>query len=1615
MGRLREMIFTFLIGEAPSELSEILKALEVAAASKNEHTQSKRAAPQSGLLTAPVYAEKPAPVQPTIKVAFATAGEKGPAIERNSKMGADYLIPATAAALVPSNKAVANAAPVMRENAYDRSRRGGGGRGGAASSVASAGVESKAAAEDSDGEASKTADGDGSSDSDEDWRSMRNRQKKTADRSTCASGSGSTAAHNSSTASGFWGAHGAPTTARVRENPVEVPLAGDSEDPRFNAFVAEYAAAHNVRFAESESEESDADDGDKREADVVVVSNGIGKSIALDDEAQEVDEDVTGVAATSAPSSPIREATAPTSREEPPQHMPMPPVPPVSPPKAPLSVSVPLSAQLPPAPVQALSGSLGAAAGRRPRGKAGSIMTAGKSRKPTEAAPQETAEETGAEAEPPSTSVDATAPTQLAVEHAALPAEPASTLVESAAETAPSTVVDEAALAVEEAARVAAERAAAVLKAMSLDLLHAAVLSPLPCAYVSNKSSGTTVEFPIGTLPSKLSSHGTAVDRLVLVDVDLARLRSADVTSCGDSSWVSVVAWVLQASGDKYGLLALQHGLVSTNGVELSVCRMVLETASEKFSAAELMEVAKATLLASVLSDKSAAAVPLVDDTINTVPAVSVADVLNIRDSYAAPLMADLEFFSAPLSYKAHLPHLCLTGNSLGGGVAGCSAATGMVSVRDVAVCAIKSHVLSSQHLNTHTAGASVGAVLSALVSKAERAGLRLCGMRLAHLNALELFEYEHFCSVPGYSRPVPPTTVTHASTSAYNQHVLPVLCLAFHSCNVSASDACSSTNKTGTTSVTNVAASVLRTLLGPDDPSLARKTDPTSLRALFGTSKEHNLVYPIPHSADRLFKETSFWFGGRAAVTSVSKNVTLLCVESPRTARIGVRLQIARSSINASSAARLSALQSAVLVAVSESMGAVGQLTALSSHTSTAAYRSAMKTSSVRNISSSVVTSDDAYSAEGGVASQCFVWEFCTHVGDLFLDQCVAGLLSRTSNVVAEDSWTLAADWSAGRGEANISATTEDINEVLSPDVLSGSKLLALDMLKKVSEDDCKSHEDVGLADVVALSIGDESTAAAAEPLLPVLVSVLGLLPRTCDTTVLAVKAQRNGAGMLALLRGYQIIENMDHAISEMQRIMSGNSSPGRPLQQKTSVAQSKAKFDTTESIHSLCYTVKAFKGKRALELIFTEFPTSSLFMDLALRDLHTYVPLPSLQRCGFTWLEQVAHSTAQFTAATGTSCMDSLISAPAQYLQALFPPGVFTAVGAIFVPWLPDSASFTRNLARVLTRLEKEHFEIIEIKAVAAVSEALVRQLYTENLSEYAPNTRGSGIAAPSSVKHVDTTSAVVAALKGLSVFAILVRRRSALLHLKSLIGPVFSSELAEAQYPRSLVCLLSSLGSSGSIVNTKSSASVDPIVPLILPTLSCSSALCVLEEVFHHFYASFDAQQAAVSLNLPSSGGAHAEHAHAADSANIEHLTEASVGTGMVAGELLRVPMNERLNSAGVASIATAEVELKSDIKKAGGEVDTLRKQVDMAGIVITHALLQEVGVGVILESLHREGLMVSFLFWSLVLPHCYLNILRMCIGCPCRFATRTRHTSHHPPSSNCSNWPALPVFP
>jgi nucleoside diphosphate kinase len=1634
--------------------------LETAAASNNAVADQKgRSKPAGVVLPAPAPIRAPALAANLTAGAAAKPGNTAPASTAynpsgTQKAGAPVRETGPAGPAQPAEERQ----PSAREREYHHERgrpAADATRGGrdtrAPVAMSTAGTEHKDGY--SSGDASERDDADegvGSSDSEDDWRAMRDRQKKTAERAqarSAASGRSVTSAPQP-VGGAFWGAYGAPTSRtlplRADAAPqtagnvgLQQPEQEETEDARYNPSVRELVAASEASFRTqltelSESSDDESEDYDTRITVGHAATDGYDEGGLAEDTSFDEAES-SFVTARSPPASPARAVPGSAMRSV--FHTPgreagavrfdlggispipssppgapassaaaaLPPPPPEesSPPAVPEPEVVPLSAGLPVVPVAAVSGSLASAAApaqsgsgllsggvsgaRRGKGKTASIMNSARPRKAgTEGAsdaspPNDQPVSANAETPPPPPpgAYAAMSPPEGPAAESVLTAEPPSAPI--AEDTVPTHTV--------------AERHAAALKrAITLDDLAAPVLSPLPCAYVSNKAAGSVVEFPSATLPAKLSGVGCGVDRIVVVDILTERLQLAVAgTGLGDTALAAVVEWLLAALNENYTLLALQSHSMSG---QTPVCRAVLETRTEDVTGAELTAEAQATPLFVALHVPESAALSIVNDSGSPTP---VSEVLSVRDSYSAPLLAELSCFASPI------------GNELGllrsSDDPGDDAVANVVHAKDVAVCVVKSHVLQKQHMqgpNTTAEGAEQRGVLSELVAQCERNGLRLCGLRLVYLSALELFEYESFCSIPGYSKPCAPDG---ASALRYDPHLLPALCVAFHSANAAALEIeeaalLAAPARVGASSVTNVAATVLRGVLGPDDPELARRTDPASLRALYGTTKEHNLAYPIPHSVDRLLKETTFWFGGRRSTDETSTRptgataappVSLLSAAAPQYLQLRWSLSTERTGLHAGSAGQLSAVQSIVLSAVADTFGVTGLLHSLVTERQPS------------------VGGADGSSDTVQTFSACYL----THACASYVYNCVRGIIARADSLRTPWRVTFAWEFTA-------------VSRLADAPVATGSRLLALEMLKRASEDDCKSHEDVGLQDVIVLTLGnypvlqpaDEFSAHpevlgrkqhpshSAAVLLPVLSKLLHFLPRPCDTHVVAVKTNATASGLVAVVRGYQVIENIDHAIAEMQRVTGG----GMTITAGQSTRWGKAtegadKRDASglkavELEGRIAQSARAYKSRKALEILFTEFPLSSVYVDLALRELYTYVPLPGLQRSGLEW----QHQAAAVGEAAGTVAAQPYTST--QYLQALFPPGVFTATAVLLVPWAQDDAAMIRNLAKIVTRLEKERFSIVEVKVVSSVSPNLVCSLYHENCAEYVI----SGGRMSGDVKNA-AVDAMLTSIAACSFVAILVRRRSALLQLKSVVGPVFSAEVAEAQYPRSIVCLLDSLYShSGSTAH----ALTQP-VPYILPTLSCASAQAALQELVPHFYASYEAQLAALSLNhVP-----HELHASAADSANIVHLTEVTEGTGVVEGMQLRVPTVARLSTVTAEpSTAAMELQLKPDSTEGTTQSavaipgsSVLTRSVDIAGVVLTHALMQEMGLGTILEALHREGLLVRdnhLICHVFPMPDVRVTLFSS-------YVTPTPRTCQSPPPSSCSSWPAPPACP
>ena len=1136
--------------------------------------------------------------------------------------------------------------------------------------------------------------------------------------------------------------------------------------------------------------------------------------------------------------------------------------------------------------------------------------------------------------------------------------------------------------------------------ALRLVDLTAPVVSSFPFTTVNDRSSSGSVTFSGETLPIECIGTAQSSSRLVVVDILINKVQmcgAASMSGGSDLPWIQLLCWVLAAARQHFVLVAMAWGRFSDSDPYLwtapsddLICRIAFESRSPDavISAADLLQLTRSTLLIPIISSDSASDhLPHHADD----HGATVDTVILVKDSLSSDLFADLRAMNQDISNAVTL-RVAATDPEYK------SKAFGLLSSSHITVSVLRDYIVREGKM----------AQLSALVSRAEAEGLRLCGLRVAHLDSHRLFELEQFCSIPGHAKPVHSTEVSEVCTD--KEHSLMVLAVAFHACGSIPIGECSPTS------------SILRAIMGPEDPVLAMKTDPQSLRAVFGgPGKESNISYPISHSAVRISKEVSFWFGGRRrvgrgvqteepvavdaaddddadALDCFSAKLPLLFFGQLRLFSVGVCFS--STSLGTHSSSALSSLQSVVLQSIANSLCSVGLFASVHSYSSFLPYRRAVRSGSKGQLLCSL-NAEESQALTIGIgkktSAQYFVWRFFSSVGDSYIRRVletifgstgrVTGMASspkarRTHSVLSgpftADVWDVhlecfvasalseegpsprdddgadTADAAPIAVSGPTAATQQNGDMGVDGQSTAGSRLLAFELLKRLSEDDSKSHEDVGLSDMIVLQLsrrttdGDAAALWQSADLLSHLMLLLKLIPPTCQAHILAMKCSNTNAGtprrggddsavdnLLVALRGYQILENIDYVVAEMMRPTASDS----------------RRKSATNNKGVAAVQVTVARGRRACEVLFCEFPLHAIYIDLALRDIHMYVPAARIHRLPTISCRTSSAAEAPLSCdiVEATASLSSEATARF-YVQALFPPGSFTASAVLIVPWHADGTTMTRNLGRVVSRLEKEGFELLEVKAVAAVDPALLVDLYRDNCAEY-HRLEGYGMGPLESGALGDDQYHF---LKGDAV-AILVRRRSAMLRLKSVIGPIFDKQLLETQYPRSLMHLLHSLHPSGRTtggVQGGVSTSTAPVIPFVLPTLTCRSTDRAIEVLFPEYHADAELPLKTISLNTTasSSSGVH-ESVAAADEDTfgnqpLRAVPLVSRWVGACSSSSLSPPRGEEIGRRRIAAAAGM----------------TTVTHVDIAGIVVTHALLQESSLGSILEALHREELTV-----------------------------------------------------
>jgi hypothetical protein len=580
-----------------------------------------------------------------------------------------------------------------------------------------------------------------------------------------------------------------------------------------------------------------------------------------------------------------------------------------------------------------------------------------------------------------------------------------------------------------------------------------------------------------------------------------------------------------------------------------------------------------------------------------------------------------------------------------------------------------------------------------------------------------------------------------------------------------------------------------------------------------------------------------------------------------------------------------------------------------------------------------------------------------------------------------------------------------------------SGSRLALLQALKAVPKEDYRSHEDIGLSDVIVLqvlepvvddsNIHQSNSNALASAWTQKVLTLLNLFPLTCHVQVIGAKTLKLSSSnnsteptislplrhkTLIILRGYQILENIDYVLQELQSTSAANS-PSMP-----SNGHHK-RFDTHSTIASpAVFPITYSKGKKALDIIFQEFAPQSLYMDLALQDLIDYVPLSHsfLQASSIVGTGSVASSSSSTSGTVEEVTVERSIESVA---KALFPPGNFQAIGLVIIPWVVSSTTstntsssirhthhndtlYTRNLSRVLTRLEKEGFTILCIESIQNVDRTLLHELVEENRKEFlhqqmmnAFTAQPFGTISSSRIGSLSSSSIN----QGVNATVVMTLRKSALLKLKTIIGPVFDDQLALLNYPRSLAALLASLSpspavgasmplfvsttdsSSTAVAAAKNSSNLDQRLPALLPVLTCRHNEHFIRRHLPNYLTLFQQLQSNALRD------------------EIQPLSDISNGTEGEKDYKDDDEETRKLHEEEVAKIVNQWMACNESLEKRAGQLKTPQfsiqtrhgadslqvKTTNIAAIVVTQKLIQLHGLGVILESLHREGLWVSWL--------------------------------------------------
>lgn len=576
-------------------------------------------------------------------------------------------------------------------------------------------------------------------------------------------------------------------------------------------------------------------------------------------------------------------------------------------------------------------------------------------------------------------------------------------------------------------------------------------------------------------------------------------------------------------------------------------------------------------------------------------------------------------------------------------------------------------------------------------------------------------------------------------------------------------------------------AAQIMYDLLGPDDPALARRTDPQSARALLGDpcDRNKNICYPVSSSLDHVKRETLFWISGRTDRTS--QGGVPLHLPAVRNTMLGFSVTFPQGTevMGSKSFKKLLCRTQGILLNFFGTFLQYGFVHDF--------FRSIDGDSFVNLCGQE----SDAEEPTSGLSGNTFYWVagLYSSAGELALDRIRSDICVMESSFLSDLGGNLAAPrlTSFLRSDASIedmAAASVSTSFAVEPASGVPRRIDDVAVISKIASEECTflSHENLYLADciVLVISAADISEFQGGGDAVNLAINIYRNLASKCyDLSIVGMKIHSSASGCdnssIICFRGWQIIECMDDAVSDAIRTIYVNESK---VFGKCGGEEHSHGDEVSNAYRKM---IRVLRGKNALDLIMRHFSVVELFTFDATADLYNYVP-----QC----------------------YIDSNPSSKLSLYRALFLPGDYNAVSVLIIPGLDSLGVLERILSRVMKRLEKEGLQLLLIKHfLGRSSDQWNHTLLREAAAEYdLPDTAVSRARSLLSVSSERVSVALL--LRGVGI----VRR------LYSIIGPPCIDD--PSVYPRSISSNLASIGVS--------------FAP-VFSTLSCRTAASVSAEVF------------------------------------------------------------------------------------------------------------------------------------------------------------------------------------